>query len=73
MFLVKVGMWALVYTFTPKDTNEDFFEERFGIDYALKLIEDAMDGKDKNLQEKLDKSVSRALSRIRVKRSDLNL
>ena len=73
LFLVKVGMWALVYTFTPRDTNESLSEERLRIDSVLRLIEDAMDGRDKNLLERLDKSVSRALSRISVKQSDSNL
>jgi hypothetical protein len=67
LFLIKSGLWALVYTFTPHDFGKKPGEED-GIPNALDAIEKALTGKDPPLQAKLDSAVERAKERIEKKR-----
>ncbi|MGI0090970.1 MAG: hypothetical protein ACREBS_04610 [Nitrososphaerales archaeon] len=62
LFLVKIGLWSLVWTFTTKHSPVPT-----SLDSVLKAIEDALSGRDPELLEKLDKSVSDARTRIRNK------
>lgn len=73
LFLVKLGMWSLVWTFTPRDIGKE--EETnpvpaFGISQVLAMIEEAMKGKDPALLEKVNKSVDAAIARIRSRTRD---
>jgi hypothetical protein len=76
LFLIKLGMWALVWTFTPKDFLSERAlssdEKKFGMKEVLKLIESAMNGTNSVFEQKLDDSVSKALERMRFKISRLN-
>jgi hypothetical protein len=68
LFLIKLGMWALVWTFTMKDANRSSREQKsgkFGIQDALKIIESAVNGKNVDFLQKLDLAISKALERIR--------
>ncbi len=69
LFLVKLGMWALVLTFTPRDLRiqPEAQNIEFGMTGVLNLIELALNGKDEALREKLDRGVQRALERIQMK------
>jgi hypothetical protein len=73
LFLIKLGMWALVWTFTPRDLEKrlDEKEKNFGIAETLPIIEAAISGKDPAMQEKLDKAISRSLERIESKLSEI--
>lgn len=74
LFMIKTGMWALVWTFTPKDSPEPSIDRgKFGLDEALHVIEEAMLGKNKGMLEKLDRGVSNALERIRVKTNEFKV
>lgn len=71
LFLIKLGLWSLVWTFASKNNNttlvSDGKEATFGIDEALLIIESAMKGENQEMQRKLDDSVSRALERMKSK------
>ena len=67
LFLIKLGMWALVWTFTGRDTGSVSETEKFGIEDALQIIESTFKGESDSLQKKLDKAVSQALERIQSK------
>jgi hypothetical protein len=71
LFLVKVGLWALVRTFVPKSLSAG--AKGISLDDALKLIENALNGGDPNLLENLDSSVARAKSRIKDKTDEFGL
>lgn len=64
LFLVKLGLWALVTTFTKNDMPAG---SEFGLSETLRAIESAMSGENESLLERLDSSVEKALSRIRKK------
>ena len=75
LFLIKLGMWALVWTFTAKDVSTESrpsVEVKFDIQDALKAIESALSGGNLDFQQKLDHAVSNALQRIRSKIDDVN-
>lgn len=75
LFLIKLGMWALVWTFTAKDIIAEpssSVEVKFDIQDALTTIESALSGGDVDFQQKLDHAVSKALQRIRSKIDDVN-
>ena len=70
LFLIKLGMWALVWTFTAKDVSaksSSSVEVKFDIQDALKAIESGLSGGNVDYQQKLDHAVSKALQRIRSK------
>ncbi|MCL5067600.1 MAG: hypothetical protein M1368_04525 [Thaumarchaeota archaeon] len=70
LFLVKLGMWALVFTFAPQ--NYKGSSSGFGISQVLEIIELAMSGKDNALKSILDSSVESALARLRSEASEFN-
>jgi hypothetical protein len=75
LFLIKHGMWALVWTFTSNDVNPgesiSLGKEKFEVQDALRIIESAMRGERLNIQQKLDLAVSSAQERIRSKLDDM--
>jgi hypothetical protein len=72
LFIIKTGMWALVWTFTPRDVSDSSYKSKeFGLDAALFLIEDAMTGRNMVMQEKIDRSVRNACDRIKAKTYEL--
>jgi len=64
LFLVKIGMWSLVWTFTPRDVNK---EDEIGIDDTLQRIERTLKGGDPEFLARLDASVLKAKDRIKNK------
>jgi hypothetical protein len=60
LFLIKIGLWSLVYTFTPRDLTRE------GIEGALDLLEKSL-ADESALRLKLDESVQKALERIKGK------
>jgi hypothetical protein len=62
LFLVKVGLWALVRTFVPKDLASS--TDTISLEDLLGLIENALLGIDPLLLASLDASVEKAKSRI---------
>ncbi|MHB1868461.1 MAG: hypothetical protein ACYCPP_05890 [Nitrososphaerales archaeon] len=64
LFLVKVGMWSLVWTFTPRDVNR---EEEIGLDEVLQRIESTLKGGSPEFLARLDASVQKAKDRIKNK------
>lgn len=62
LFLVKVGLWALVRTFVPKDMGRA--GETITLEDSLVLIENTLTEKNPELLESLDASVAKAKSRI---------
>ena len=62
LFLIKVGLWSLVYTFVFKNAVKP--EQ---ISMALEHITTALNGRDKELAGKLDKAVFEARKRIEVR------
>lgn len=69
LFLVKLGLWSLVYTFTKKEIPS----ESFGLSQVLQIIEDAMSGKNIAMRSRLDESVKKALDRIKEKVDEFSL
>ena len=63
LFIIRIGLWALVYTFTPKDFNRNDLT----MPDALRLVEDSLSGKDDSFKETLDNSVRNAQSRLKQK------
>jgi hypothetical protein len=66
LFLVKFGLWSLVYTFTTSDFEKG--NEKELISQSLKIIEDALTGRNPKLKARLDFAVSRAKDRVAKKR-----
>lgn len=62
LFLIKVGLWSLVYTFVFKNATKS--EQ---IPMALDRITIALDGRDEQFASKLDKAVLEAKKRIEEK------
>ena len=60
VFLIRIGLWALVYTFTPKDIS------RSNLDMAdaLTLVEDSLVGRNDLFKERLDTAIRNATSRL---------
>ena len=71
LFLIKLSLWALVRTFVPKDIA--LSAKSIRIDDALSLIENALNGSNAELLEKLDASVSKARSRITAKAQEFGV
>ena len=71
LFIIKVGMWALAWTFAFGEIPEAKRSEK--IDAALKRIEDALSGSDAPLLEKLDSAVMAARERIRKRAERIGL
>jgi hypothetical protein len=65
LFLVKLGLWSLVFTFTKRDFVAS--SQKFEISEVLQIIEDALTGKNELIQKKLDDSVKKSLERIKDK------
>ncbi len=65
LFLVKLGLWSLVATFTRRDYTG--VSKDFGIPEGLQIIEEALTGKNSVMLERLDSSVQKALARIKTK------
>ncbi|HZW55011.1 MAG TPA: hypothetical protein VFF30_01850 [Nitrososphaerales archaeon] len=71
LFLIKVGMWALTWTFVFKPISD---EDKLGqIRAALAKIEDALSGHDPLFLEKLDGAVSNARQRIKKRANQFGL
>jgi hypothetical protein len=72
LFIIKERMWALVWTFTPRDVSDSSYKSKeFGLDVALFVIEDAMTGRNTSMLEKIDRSVRNACDRIKAKTHEL--
>ena len=67
LFLIKIGMWSLVWTFTPRDIPDK--QDYIGIDDVLQSIEATLKGGNPEFSGKLDAAVSKAKDRIK-KRAD---
>jgi hypothetical protein len=61
LFLIKVGLWSLVWTFTPRD----FASEKIEIPQVLDMIEETLEGGNSDFQKSLDAAVVRANDRMR--------
>lgn len=70
LFLIKIGLWALVSTFTKRDYKG--ISQNFGIPETLEIIENAMENKDPNMLRRIDGSVKIAIQRIQRKISEFN-
>ncbi len=73
LFMIRLGMWALVWTFTPRDTVTSDSREKFGITEALTIIESALDGNNQTMLQKLDTAVAKAEERIRSKLAGMHV
>ena len=63
LFMIKLGLWVLVWTFSSKD-----FDERSStIATALTLVEKCLTGQNDGFKQRLDKAVVRAQSRLKEK------
>lgn len=62
LFLIKVGLWSLVYTFTPRDVSS----EKIDIPTVLLFLENSIVA-GSSFVSKLDSAVSKACERIRQK------
>ena len=71
LFLIKLGLWSVVWTFTPRDLGENL--ERITVEQTLKLIDDEMNAQNSLFVSKLDASVSKALNRIEKKAREFSL
>jgi hypothetical protein len=60
IFLIRLGLWSLVLTLTPRDVGSD--EIRIGD--ALDLVAGALSGRNPELEAKLDLGVRKSLERI---------
>ena len=69
LFLIKVGLWSLVWTFTPSDVTS----ETIDLDKVLQLIEECEKPENQNFLQKLDLSVARAKDRIKKKAEELGV
>ena len=65
LFLIKLGLWSLVTTLTPRDLAKDSKEIELGD--ALQVVEDALSGKKSELAERLDRCVELSLERIKTR------
>lgn len=65
LFLIKLGLWSLVWTFTPRDFGGE--TQKATIYDALKLIEDALSDRNHELLSSLNGAVSEAQLRIKAK------
>ncbi|MDG6906158.1 MAG: hypothetical protein JRN20_10280 [Nitrososphaerota archaeon] len=63
LFLIKVGLWSLVWTFTPRDFGSDKIE----ISDVLERLEVIMKSDNREFLSKLDAAVSGASERIKKK------
>ncbi|MBI3859805.1 MAG: hypothetical protein HY296_06190 [Thaumarchaeota archaeon] len=59
--------WSLIHTFVPKELGPNV--TTISCDDAVRLIEDALSGRDTKLLMSLDASVAKAQSRIAAMRS----
>jgi hypothetical protein len=68
LFLIKLGLWSLVLTLTPRDLKYIKPDVReIEMPDALRVIEDALSGKNPIVAERLDESVKKSLERIKKK------
>jgi hypothetical protein len=65
LFLVKMGLWSLVWTFSPRDFQTN--DKRVETVDVLQLIEKSLSGENAKFLEKLDDSVAKATKRIENK------
>ena len=63
LFMIKVGLWALVWTFTKKD----FGLNEVSMKNALTIVEDSLSGRNSSFKEMLDKAVLKAQLRLKQK------
>ncbi len=63
LFMIKVGLWSLVWTFTPRDFGSDTVE----IGQVLDRIEKTLKNGDSEFLAKLDAAVAKANERIKNK------
>ncbi len=62
LFLIKVGLWSLVYTFTPRDVSS----ETIDIPSVLSFLENSIITSSEFVS-KLDSAVAKSSERIRQK------
>ncbi len=68
LFLIKLGLWSLVLTLTPRDL--EYIQpdvSKIEMPDALRIVEDALTGKNTVVAERLDASVKKSLERIKQK------
>lgn len=70
LFLIKMGLWALVSTFTKRDYKG--ISQSFGVPETLEIIENALRNKDPDMLRRIDGSVRIATQRIQRKISEFN-
>jgi len=67
LFLIRVGLWALVWTFLPRENNDP---NKSQIRAALDDLEKALQGNKAELLGRLDSAVAKAKKRIETKTRD---
>jgi len=69
LFLIKVGLWSLVWTFTPRDFGSDAVE----IWQVLDRVENTLKNGDPEFLAKLDAAVAKANERIKNKVDEFSM
>lgn len=65
LFMVKVGLWSLIWTFTPRDL--DSVSKKLEIDEVLDFLEISLRHGNTDFAKRLDSSVAKARERIERK------
>lgn len=65
LFMVKIGLWSLIWTFTPRDLNSG--AKTLEIDEVLEFLEISLRRGTSDFTRKLDLSVAKARERIENK------
>ena len=68
LFLIKFGMWSLVWTFTPRDFG--LASATATVEQTLELLDDTMIGKNSAFLSRLDRAVANSKRRIENKAED---
>lgn len=65
LFLIKFGMWSLVWTFTPRDFG--LTDGTATIEQTLELLENAVTERNAAFLSRLDSAIAKSKSRIENK------
>jgi hypothetical protein len=68
LFLVKFGLWSLVWTFTPRDLEIE--SHSLEIDQVLTHVEKSLNGANPVFKVNIDKAVQKSKMRIEMRRKE---